>query len=388
MPSKRPIAGNYLFFCIAMGGAVPFLTPYLKEVIHVSNRMLGVLMMIRPAVALAAQPFWSYMADVRGNRSRIAVFLAATSAVLFPLVLLSRSELWIAALLVVWAFFYTPINSLSDTLTFDYLGHKRRMHFSNLRIFASLGFLMGVAGMGYLYKAAGLRWLFPVFTVGMVISAWFLNRLPSHTHAASDRTAKAFRRLFSNRNVLFFMVAVLLAEIANQMGYVYLSVYARSLGASYVQVGWLWAMATGAEMITMLFMPKIIGRFGVQKVLFVGVAAVALRWGLFGAVHTWQQLIPIQLIQILTIPFVYVGAVTFMDMESSADIRFTAQSFYSTVIICGGMIIGSLAGGEISQKMGYEVIYILGGCLAVIASLIVSLFVKEPASHVPSRQLF
>jgi PPP family 3-phenylpropionic acid transporter len=388
MPSKRTIAGNYFFFCIAMGGALPFLAPYFKEVIHVSNRMLGVLLMIRPAVALAAQPFWSYIADVKWGRPRIAVFLAAASASLFPLLILTRSVVLIAALTAVWSFFYTPINALSDSLAFDYLGHKRRMHFSTLRIFASLGFLTGVAAMGIVYQRAGLLWLFPVFAAGMAVSALFLGTLSTRSHAPAKRTPGAFQGLFSNRNVLFFMAAVLLTEIANQMGYLYLSVYARSLGASHAQVGWLWAIATGAEMIAMLFMPKIIARFGVQKVLFTGMAAVALRWGLFGAVHTWRQLIPVQLIQILTIPFVYVGAVTFMDMESSADIRFTAQAFYSTVIICSGMIIGSLAGGEISQKAGYPVIYILAGGLAVAAGLIVSLFVKEPSLRPPSRQLF
>jgi MFS transporter, PPP family, 3-phenylpropionic acid transporter len=386
MPSKRPIMGNYFFFYIAMGGALPFLAPYLKEIIHVSNGTLGVLLMIRPAVALAAQPFWSYMADVRGGRARIAVFLAAASAVLFPLLVFTRSVAWVAVLTAVWSFFYTPINALSDSLTFDYLGHKRRLHFSTLRIFASLGFLAGVAGMGAFYQKTGLRWMFPMFAAGMAVSAFMLNRMPGQAHATAEKPG-AFRSLFSNRNVLVFMAAILLTEIANQMGYFYLSVYARSLGAGYAQVGWLWAIATGAEMVAMLFMPKIIGRFGVQKVLFAGVAAVALRWGLFAAVRTWQQLIPVQLIQIVTIPFVYVGAVTFMDMESTADIRFTAQAFYSTVIVCGGMIIGSLAGGLISQRAGYPVIYILAGGLAVAAGLIVSLFVKEPP-HAPTRQLF
>jgi PPP family 3-phenylpropionic acid transporter len=388
MPSKRTVEGNYLFFCIAMGGALPFLAPYFKEVIHVSNRMLGVLLMIRPAVALAAQPFWSYMADVRWGRARISVFLAAASAALFPLMVATRSILMIGVLTAVWAFFYTPINALSDSLAFDYLGHKRRMHFSTLRIFASLGYLAGVAGMGVVYQKAGLLWMFPVFSAGMAVSALYLGRLRSRPHVPAQRTARAFRSLFSNRNVIFFMAAVLLTEISNQMGYFYLSVYARSLGASYSQVGLLWAAATGAEMVTMLFMPRIIARFGVQKILFAGMAAVALRWGLFGVVHTWRQLIPVQLIQVLTIPFVYVGAVTFMDMESSADIRFTAQAFYSTVIICSGMIVGSLAGGEISQMAGYPVVYILSGILAVAACLIVSLFVKEPAARVPSRQLF
>jgi len=263
MPSRRPIIGNYLFFCLAMGAATPYLAPYFKENLHVSNRMLGVLLMIRPAVALAAQPFWSYTTDVKGRRSRVAFFLACASALLFPLILISPALFWVAAFTVAWSFFYTPINSLSDALAFDYLGHHRRAHFSRLRVFASLGFLAGVAGFGYLYQSSGLSWLFPAFSAGMLASAVCLWRIPRVPHAPSPRTREAFQSLFRNRNVLFFLAAVLLTETANQMGYLFLSVYARDLGASHSQVGWLWAVATGAEMITMFFMPRLITRYGV-----------------------------------------------------------------------------------------------------------------------------
>ena len=388
MPARRPIIGNYLFFFFAMGGAFPYLAPYFKEMLHVSNQLLGVLLMIRPAVALLAQPFWSYAADVRGKRSHIVFSLALAAAALFPLLLVSRSMPLLISILVVWSFFYTPINSLSDSIAFDYLGHKRRMHFSGLRIFASLGFLLGVTGLGYVYQSAGLAWLFPVFSSGMVAAAWFLWRLPQHPHPPSTRTREAFRHLFQNRNVLFFLGAVLLTETANQMGYLFLSVYARSLGASHIQVGWLWAVGTGSEMVMMLFMPKLIGRFGVQKILLAGMTTVALRWALFAFVHAWWQLFPVQLIQVFTVPFIYVGSVTFMDMESSSDIRFTAQAFYSTFVIHGGMIVGSLVGGKISQHSGYAVLYTIGGGLAVLAGLILVLFVREPAAHTPSRQLF
>lgn len=370
-----------------MGSAFPYLAPYFKEILQVSNRQLGVLLMIRPAIGLVAQPFWSYLADVKGKRSHIAFFLAVATAVLFPLIMMDQSILSLVVLLIVWSFFYTPINSLSDSMAFDYLGRHKRMHFSKLRIYASLGFLIGVAALGYVYERIGLAWLFPVFSAGMAVSAWTLWKLPRRPHSTPPGTRKAFRHLFSNRNVRFFLIAVLLVEIANQMGYLFLSVYARDLGASHIQVGWLWAAATGAEIIMMLFMPKLIKRFGVQKILFAGMAAVALRWGLFAAARTWWQLIPIQMIQIVTIPFVYVGGVTFMDMESHADIRYTAQAFYSTIVIYCGMIIGSLGGGEISQHTDYGVLFLIGGVLAVTGGLIVALFVKEPSIQKASHRL-
>jgi PPP family 3-phenylpropionic acid transporter len=222
----------------------------------------------------------------------------------------------------------------------------------------------------------------------MILASVFLWKAPFSSGNPSTKNRGALKRLLKNRNVLIFIFSVLLIEIANQMGYLYMSIYGRELGANNSQLGFLWACATGAELVMMFFIPKIIERFAIHRILLFGMIFVALRWTLFAFVDSWWQLVPIQLLQFVTIPFVYVGAVTFMDMESHSDIRFTAQAFYSTFVIHSGMIIGSLLGGEVGHSLGYSTIYLIGGIAALVASLIVAFFVKEPKQHELTRELF
>jgi predicted MFS family arabinose efflux permease len=363
-----------------MGASTPFLPVFLKERLGFDNREMALILMVRPAMALLGQPFWSWRADSTQRRSRLAAAASVLSALCFPLVLAGHRFPAVILLMALSAFFCMPFNSMSDTITFDYLGASRRNHFGSFRIFASLGFFTAVVVAGTLYDRYGLRWLFLLFTLGMLISAWFIRRVPSRRREA--RPSGDWRLLFAflrKRNVLLFIAAILVSETANQMAYVFLSVYAKSLGANNAQTGWIWATATGMEMISMAFMPFIIRRLGLKNVLLLGTFFVLFRWMPFAFVREWRMLLPFQCLHVVTLTFIYVGAAIFMDAEASPAIRFSAQAFFSTFVLNGAALIGTLLGGLISQRFGYAPLFFVSGFLGIASASILLLFVRNPA---------
>jgi MFS transporter, PPP family, 3-phenylpropionic acid transporter len=384
LTSKTAIRANYFFCLFAMGSAFPYIAPFFKETLHVSNHQLGILLMVRPAVALLCQPLWSMAADSYGHRSRLAAWMALSSALLFPLIYLGKDLLSVVMLLAVSALFIAPMNSTNDTIAFDHLGHEKRNLFGRFRIFASLGFFVSVAVSGILYDRIGLRWMFLIFSTGMLCAAFAIKDVPSKPHRTSIRdSGRALAGFLAKRNVRLFILAMMISETANQMAYMFLSVYAKQLGANNSQVGWIWASATGAEMITMFFMPRIIRRAGLKKILFFGTFFVLFRWAPFAFMNAWWQLLPCQLVHIVTLTFVYVGAVIFMDMEGSPKIRFSAQAFYSTFVLNGSNIIGSYLGGEISQYLGYPALFLISGAMGVVSSAIILFWLREPPRGQP-----
>jgi PPP family 3-phenylpropionic acid transporter len=306
--------------------------------------------------------------------------MALASALFFPLIFWGKDLLSVVMLLALSALFITPMNSTNDTITFDHLGPGHRNQFGRYRIFASLGFFVAVALSGIVYDRFGLKWMFPIFSAGMLFSAWSIRGVPSRQHKTSLKDGgAAFAGFLKKRNVRFFILAMFVSETANQMAYMFLSVYAKQLGAHNAQVGCLWAAATGAEIFTMFLMPRIIRRAGLKKILFFGTFFVLFRWAPFAFMNSWWQLLPFQLVHIITLTFVYVGAVIFMDMESSPKIRFTAQAFYSTFVLNGSNILGSYMGGEISQYFGYPALFLISGALGVVSSIIILLWVRDPS---------
>jgi len=378
---KSAIRGNYFFYSFAIGCAFPYLAVYFKDILGVNDSQLGFLLMVRPAIAILAQPFWSMAADTGGHRGRLAFVLALTAGVLFPFVSLAKNLLLLVGLLAIWSFFNAPLNTISDAVAFHYLGHHKRLRFAYFRIFASFGWIAAVLLVGKIFDRYGVQKLFIFYSVGILIAVLFLWRIPRDEKTTWGRGLDAIRELLTKRNVIFFLIAVFIFETANQMGYAFLSVYSRSLGASYLEIGWIWAIATFSEVITMLTFVHIIKRINLKNILLLAMILTVVRWVPFGLMHVWWQLLPLQILHAFTLTFGYIGAATFMDMESSHEIRFSAQAFYSTFVLNSAAITGAVLGGQISQHWGYSRLYLTSGILALAGAIIMAVFVKNPQSQ-------
>lgn len=378
IPIKSAIRGNYFFFSFAIGCAYPFLAVFFKDILNASDSQIGFLLMIRPAIAILAQPLWSVITDTGGHRGRLAFILALISCVLFPLVPLANGLLILIGILGLWAFFNAPLLTISDAIAFQYLGHHKRTRFAHFRIFASFGWIIAVLLVGKIYDRFGIQNLFIAYSFGILISSYFLWQIPRNEKINWSQGLAAVRKLLTKRNIIFFLISVFIFETANYMGYTFLSVYARSLGATHFQLGWLWAIATIAELFTMFTFVYIVKRIQLKNILLLGMVFGIIRWVPFGLMHYWWQLLPLQVLHAFTLTFGYVGAATFIDMESSQEIRFSAQAFYSTFILNSAAIGGAVFGGQISEQFGYSRLYMIAGILAMIGAVIMAIFVKTP----------
>lgn len=381
MKSQHGIRLSYFFSLFAIGASVPYLAPYFKEYLHLNNHQLGILLMMRPLAALIGQPFWSYIADGFWGRKTTALWIAIISAMLFPLILFFENYSCILILLFISFFFFGSLNSMNDTLALDFLGRKKQTQFGPLRLFASLGFFVAVIFTGFLYQLFELKFLFLVFSASMFCTAMVIRQINlSHTPLTKpSHGTKKVLVFLRKKNVRFFLLAILISEIANQMAYMYLSLYAKYLGATNAQVGFLWATGTGFEMMSMVFMAKVLEKYQLKTILLWGVFCVFFRWAPFALATQWWHLYPFQAVHLITLTFVYIGSALFINMESSPKIRFSAQAFYSVFILNAANLIGSFFGGEISEYFGYRVLFITSGLLGLAGGMILLLKVKDPA---------
>jgi PPP family 3-phenylpropionic acid transporter len=377
VPARRAIKTYYFFFFAGMGATLPYLAPWFKEVAGASDRELGLLFMVRPAVGLLAQPLWGYLADATGKRSRLTAVLILLAALALPLVTFTPLFWPMVLIMALFAFFYRSIIPLGDSVTFAHLGQERRADYSALRVWGTVGFMITAASVGFLFDQLGLAWQFPVFTTVMLAAAWFVWRVPTTPARGRLKAGFSLRLLYTHRNIRFFMLAVLLNAMVSQMAFVFFGVYARSLGASNSALGWLWTVATGVEAALMPFIGRIMRRVGVKQMILLGLVAVALRWVPTAFLTSWWQLFPLQILHGITFCLVYVGAVTFMDMEARPEVRSSAQALYAAMV-SGGRVLGGAISGEIAQHLGYRTLYITCGLLALAALSVVATLVREP----------
>jgi len=378
MKLQNAIRGNFFFYAFAIGAAFPYLAPFFKEHLQATDQQIGLLLMIRPAMALLLVPFWTMAADTRGKRAFLTAVLSISAGIVFPFVLIPSSFIWIVLLLALWAGLHAPLWSMGDSIAFDYLGHHRRTRLANFRVFGSLGWIVAVLICGKWFDLFSLKWLFPIYATGIIVSGLLIIKAPSNERMPLNIGKQALIKLLKKKNVLILMGILLIAETANQMAYAFLSLYGKHLGASNLYVGIIWATATLAEVFTMTFFSRIVARIGIKRILAAGIAFAVIRWIPLAFLSSWWQLLPFQTLHAFTFVFVYIGTATFMDVEASKKIRSTAQAFYTTIILNLSAMIGSFLGGQISQKWGYGFLFTVSGVMVFIAAIILILFVKEP----------
>ena len=223
------IKASFYFFAFSFGSSLPYLAPFFKEHYGASDHQIGILLMIRPAIALALQPLWSLIVDTSGRRSLLAALLSLLAGLSFPFILLAHSYTMIIILLAVWAIFHGPLWSLGDSIAFDYLGHHRRLRLANFRIFGSLGWITAVLLVGKSIDSLGIQWLFPFYSISVILSGYFIFNIPSSTKTPFMTGKKAIKDLLKKQNIRLLIFVLLLAGIANQMAYSFLSLYGKSL---------------------------------------------------------------------------------------------------------------------------------------------------------------
>jgi PPP family 3-phenylpropionic acid transporter len=378
MSVRSAIKSHYFFYFFSIGIILPYLAPYYKELVGATDEQIGFLLMVPPLVAMVAQPFWSYFADLWGHRSRMAAVLAFCSAVVFLGIGQIENFMLLIVVLMLWAFFWTPMVSLVDSVTFHYLGPERRNEYSRLRIFGTLGFTVAAIFLGMLFDRYGLSHMFPLFAVSIMVSGLFIARAPSTEKSTHAHTRRALGVFLRQNNVRWFVMTGILAAVANQMALGFMSIYARDLGAQNTHLGWLWGVGTIAEAAMMPFVGRLITRIGIKRLLLYGMVLSLVRWGGMAMVPSWPALFPLQTLHAFTFTFIYVGSVTFMDVTSPTKIRSSAQALFGVLVMNGGRILAAPLSGEIAHLFGYRVLYGISASLVVVALVLLVFRVREP----------
>jgi predicted MFS family arabinose efflux permease len=128
----------------------------------------------------------------------------------------------------------------------------------------------------------------------------------------------------------------------------------------------------------MLSFLKVVQKVGIKKILAIAMVITVFRWTPLIFVNAWWQLLPFQTLHAFTLTFGYIGAAMFMDLESPAEIRFTAQAFYGMFVMNAGLLMGSFLGGFLSDRWGYGALFGTSGALAAIACVVLICCVREP----------
>lgn len=295
------IGGLYFAYFAYVGLFSPYLSLYLAG-IGMTIAQIGLLMAVPQVLRIVGPPFWGWLADRGGSGAgllRISSALACASALALALsgwagwpggaALAAAPGLRFGLLFAVLAalFFFTAAQMpIAETMAMRAVGGDTG-RYGRLRVWGSVGFIVGVVGIGPVLDRHGVSGL-PWWVAGLLALLTLVAlRLPAVAAAPRARASVSIGQRLAEPRVRAFFLSAFLMLFAHAALYAFFSLYLAARGYSKTAIGLVWALGVLAEIAVFWLQRGLFHRFGALPLLRASLAVAALRFLLIGASAGW-----------------------------------------------------------------------------------------------------
>ncbi|MBK7710061.1 MAG: MFS transporter [Bacteroidales bacterium] len=353
------------------------------------------------AIGCMASPVIGMIADRYFSGQKVLFVLNILNSILLFFAANTNNPDLLFIILLFTMLFYMPTWGLTSAIA---MAHSPSEEFPRIRVFGSVGH---VASGVFSLVAVNLLHLdfdgtnLPFYCgAGVGVIAALVNlTLPDTPPAGKGKKGSlidAFGlgtlRLMKDRNFALFIILSFLSLIPFAMYFSYFSEFLLNIKTQFITVTINWGIL--AEMGFMLLIPPAIKKFGLRKVMILGLTAMVIRYfSLYlGGVIDMQWLFYVGiLIHGLIFGFFYVGGQIYIDKKAPDELKAQAQGFIFLMTFGVGLLTGNLIDGGIiglfKESSGgvnvydWDSIWGITTLFSVILLIVFTLFFKEENSE-------
>ncbi|MDH5632918.1 MAG: MFS transporter [Gammaproteobacteria bacterium] len=375
MPYWR-LSGFYFFYFAALGALVPYWGLYLKS-IGFSAIQIGNLVALLMVSRIVAPNIWGWIADHRGQRLAVVRWAAFFAAVAFAGVFISSQFWWLALVMMTFSFFWNASLPQVEAATMTHLDGSSGAY-SRVRLWGSVGFIVSVVALGYLFDYVDTWWLLPVMLL-LLTGVWLYSMvIPESQVSVSDDHLEPLAKVLMRREVFAFLFACLLMQASHGPYYTFYSIYMTDNGLSKGAVGWLWALGVISEIGVFILMHHLRRHFSLRLVLGISFALAAVRWIIIGYFPQNMTLILIaQLMHAATFGAYHAAAVEMVHNFFRGKHQIRGQAIYGSISFGIGGALGGFYSGITWNTLGSQWTFTIASGLALAAALVTVLWVRS-----------
>jgi PPP family 3-phenylpropionic acid transporter len=373
-----PFSISFFFFAgVAFVG--PFTVLYYQS-LGFSGAQIGILAGLAPLIILFSAPLWTGLADTT-NRHRfiLSLVLLISSIAIFSLPYF-RSFWPVLLMALTFNIFFAPIASLADSATMFMLGDAKDMY-GRIRVGGTIGFGLAALLAGALVESYGLKMAFWGGSVMLFLGLLVSQKL--HHNQSGERTAfrHGARSLLQNRQWVLFLVMAFAGGLNVASTNNYLLPYLKELGAKGSMMGLVLMTGTLAEIPILFFGNHLLKRFSTYKLFTLTIIFSGIRLLLFAAISDPRLVFPVQLLNGLGYPLMWLAGVAYADQNAPPGLNATAQGLFGAMVGGFGTAVGGFCGGLLLDTIGGRGMYTIFGTIILAAVVMVSLLGKRPYPH-------
>jgi len=371
------LSGFYFFYFASLAVLVPYWGLYLQWE-GFSAREIGELTAILLATRIVAPNIWGWIADHRGQRMSIVRLASFVGALAFSAILLSNSYVWIATVLLVFSFFWNASLPQFEATTLQHLGEHSH-HYSKIRLWGSVGFIVIVVGLGLLLEYYDAS-IVPYVMLLSLFAIWLVSlTVPESSSRHLSLDHQPLLAILKRPEVIAFLSICILVQISHGPYYTFYTIYLEQHSYSRSLIGQLWALGVIAEIIVFLFMHRWLPRFGLRLVLLISLLLSTLRWLIIGFYpDSMSLLIFAQCLHAASFGSFHAAAITWIHHYFTGKNQGRGQALYSSIGFGLGGAIGSLFSGYFWLSPGPTATFSMAALATLIAFFIGLRWLKDP----------
>ena len=379
MPYWR-LSGFYWFYFASLGVVVPYWTLYLKS-LDFDAKSISELMAILMATKIVAPYLWSWIADHTGHGMKIIRLGSVFSCIAFAGVFFDSSFWWLAAVILLFSFFWNATLPQFEANTMNYLGEDTHKY-SIVRLWGSLGFVFAVIVIGSLLDELGNQ-LIPIsiFIIYVLIAVFSFLVKDAKPVASHSHTGSIFSVL-KQPHVIALLLICFLMQMSHGPYYTFYSIYLKQFAYSSTTLGWLWALGVIAEIILFMFMHRLMPVFGAGRLMVAALFLTTIRWLLIGYfVENIFMVVIAQCLHAASFGLYHAVAIELFHRNFRGKLQGRGQALYSAISFGAGGAVGSLISGAYWDVYSAQLIFSVAAITSFVAFLIALKFTREPASR-------
>jgi len=377
----------YFIYYFFVGAFVPYWGLYLKSE-HFSPADIGILMSLFQISRIFAPNFWGWLADHTGKRAqwiRLTAFLGLCG---FTAVFWAHSFYWLFFVMAALSLFTSSTMPLAESLTLAHLATTNG-HYSRIRMWGSLGFIVAAVILGYLIDFTGIRSLL-WFLLAVQISLFSLTHtLPDAKVEPHSHDHFSIWQVIKQPNVLALLIGCALMVTAHGVLYNFYSIYLSDHGYSKGMIGLLWSVGVICEIGIFMLMPKIMAHYSLKTIMLISLLLAVVRFAMIGvAVDNIVLLVIAQTLHAATFGSFHAASVEVITQFFKGRHQAKGQAIYNSVAYGIGGTIGGVAGGYALQYLGGQKTFIFASIFPLLGILVIGLGLKLTSNQQKTQEMF
>jgi PPP family 3-phenylpropionic acid transporter len=355
----------YFFYYFFVGSFVPYWGIYLQSE-NFSPSSIGILLSLFQISRIVAPNFWGWLADHTGHRVKWIKLTSFLGLIGFIGVFWAKGFFWIFLVMSALSLFTSSTLPLAESLTLAHLATSDG-HYSRIRLWGSIGFIVASLLLGYLIDLQGINILLWVLLIAQAIIFFLSNTIPETKEIHHKKNDLSIWKIIKTPSVVALLIGCTLMVSAHGVLYNFYSIYLKEHGYSSATIGWLWAVGVICEIFIFMLMPKILRRYSLKTILLMSLFLGVIRFILIGASpdHFYLLLIA-QMFHAATFGSFHAASIEVIAYFFKGRNQSRGQAIYNSVAYGIGGTIGGLGGGYLIQYLGGQ----LGFIIAAISPLI------------------